>query len=58
MTAKEVDSCQDKSGCAEAALERLTLDKGTLHRVQFVSITDALDCRDLMALCLNGQEQA
>src|SRR5438552_385530 len=49
------DRRHDLSGRAVAALEGILVDKGLLHRMQFVALRQSLDGENLLAL--GGQRQ-
>ena len=48
----------DHAGGAEAALERLRIEKGLLHRVQLVAVGQPLDGGDLVVRAAEGRHEA
>src|SRR4030088_1012458 len=48
----------DLTWCAVAALERILIDKGLLHRVQFAALGKTLYSRDVSALGRERKRQA
>src|SRR3990172_1426291 len=48
----------DLAGSADAALEAAVLDEGLLDRVEVILAADALDCREVGAVGLDGQRDA
>src|SRR3990172_6015559 len=48
----------DLAGSADAALEAAVVDEGALHGVEALLAADALDCREVGAVGLDGQRDA
>ena len=54
---KQRDGRTDLTRSAVAALESVEFEKGFLHRMQFVPMTEAFDSRDVIAIVRDGQRQ-